>query len=442
VALIKGCEKGAAVSVQSEVAAAEWIHRAMEALPGGTSITFRPNPDLGIVVESGRGAIVTAVDGRSWVDYVLGSGPMILGHANPAVVAAVTEQVAAGSTFYAINMPAVELAEEVNRAVPCAEQTKFATSGSEATFYALRLARAATGRDLIIKLEGAYHGNHDYAAISMTPPPAAPMAARPDFAGVPKAVADLVVVAPFNSADALEHALETHRGKVAAVLMEPYQRGIPPEPGYLPAVRDLTRSHGVVLIFDEVVTGFRLAYGGAQEYYGVVPDLCTLGKILGGGFPLSAVTGRREIMDLASIDHGPGGIFWNGTLNGNPVSAAAGLATLGELRKPGVYEGLFAAGARLRAGLAQALREHGIAAHVLGEGPMFYVEFTDRSVRDYRDTAAGDKRMLKRIGDEMMRRGFLWHAVQRNYISTCHTEDLIDDTVQAYGDALTTLQGT
>jgi glutamate-1-semialdehyde 2,1-aminomutase len=415
---------------------ADWIERAMDALPGGTSVTFRPPADMEVVIERGEGAEIFASDGRSWVDYVLGSGPMILGHAHPAVVEAVKKQADAGFTFYAINHLAVELAEEVNRAFACAEQTKFACSGGEATFYALRIARAATGREMIVKLEGAYHGSHDVAVMSMTPAPDAPLRAQPDSAGVPRAMKDLVEVAPFNSAEALEDALARNRGRVAAVLMEPFQRAIAPEPGYLERVREITRDHDVLLIFDEVVTGFRLAYGGAQEYYGVTPDLCTSGKILGGGFALSAVSGRADLMGLASMDSRDQRIFWNGTLNAAPVAAAAGLATLAELRNEGVYERLATVGRHMRDGLRGVLDRRGVTARVLGEGPMFYVEYTDEQITDYRGTARGNKDLLRRVGEGMIRRGFLVNATQRNYISAAHTDEQLDATIAAYDEAL------
>lgn len=427
------------MSTLSDPTMAELATRAEAALPGGTSVAFQGPADVPLALESGEGAVVRGVDGREWIDYVLGSGPMILGHAHPDVVEAVGDRLDKGFTFYAINRLAVELAEQVNDAVPCAEQTKFTCAGSEATFYALRIARAATGRDIVIRLEGGYHGHHDYAVMGMAPPePLPPFEARADSAGVPAALEELVRVVPFNSADALGEALARHRGRVAAVLMEPYQRAIPPRPGYLEAVRRLTRQEDVLLIFDEIVTGFRLAYGGAQERYGVVPDMCAVGKILGGGFALAAVAGPMELMAHADPRRHSGRelAFWNGTLNANPIAAAAGLATLAELRRPGVYERLFEVGERMRGGLAEVLARHGVAGCVLGEGPMFYVEYTDGPVEDYRGSARGDKALLRRVGEEMIRRGHLWNPVQRNYISLAHTDEQIDATVAAYDAAL------
>jgi glutamate-1-semialdehyde 2,1-aminomutase len=240
-------------------------------------------------------------------------------------------------------------------------------------------------------------------------------------------VQESVKVVPFNSAEAVDAALIQHEGQIAAVIMEPYQRGIPPDPGYLEAVRRAASDAGALLIFDEVVTGFRLAYGGAQEHYGVVPDLCTLGKILGGGFPLGAVCGPRRLMRLADMDHrGSDAIFWNGTFYGNPVAAAAGRATLEELRRPGVYERLFAVGERMRSGLARVLVRHDIPGRVLGDGPMFYLD--------------ADHDLQRRIGAEMVRRGYLWIAGNRSYLSTAHTDDQIDATLADAEDVMTSLR--
>ena len=419
--------------------AAAIVQRAREAIPGGSSAGFMGPTDVPLVLERGEGAVVWDIEGRNWVDYILGSGPLILGHAHPVVVQAVREQIERGFTFYALNEACVALAEQVNAAMPSAEQTKFTSTGSEATFYALRLARAATGRDLVVKLEGGYHGHHDVAVMSMAPKRLIPFPdASADSAGTPVHARSDVLIAPFNSADALAGILSAHKSEIAAVLIEPYQRAIPPVPGYLERVRQLTRDAGVVLIFDEIVTGFRLAYGGAQEYYGVTPDLSTVGKILGGGFPLAAVCGAREVMQLSSMERRGEAdfVYFSGTLNGNPVGAVAGLATLAELRRPGTYERLFSAGERMRAGLRRVLADRGVRGTVLGVGPMFYVEYADGPITDYRSAVSGDKGLMRRVGDEMIRNGHLWNPIQRNYISTAHSSEQIDATIEAFGLAL------
>ena len=268
------------------------------------------------------------------------------------------------------------LAEEICRAVPCAEQVRFTSTGTEATFFALRVARAFRKRDKILKFEGGFHGTHDYSLMSVGPrvPKAFP-APTPDSAGIPHAIQEEVLIAPFN--DLARDRSDHHRASrdLAAVIMEPFQRLVVPDRAFLAGVREVTRRFGVPLIFDEIVTGFRFAYGGAQEYYGVVPDIAALGKIMGGGFPLAAVVGREEIMrHLAPAMEDTGDFVQQaGTLNGNPVAAAAGLATLAELRKPGTYARLFETGRRLRTALQDAARAAGLPAQVAGEAPVFEI---------------------------------------------------------------------
>ena len=256
-------------------------------------------------------------------------------------------QIEAGSTYFMVNEPIIELAEEICRAVPCAEQVRFTSTGSEATFFALRVARTARQRDKILKFEGGYHGAHDYSMMSSSPrSPKAFPAPVPDSSGIPHSLEAEVLIAPYNDLATVEGIVATHADELAAVIIEPFQRLIPPQPGFLQGLREITRRHGVLLVFDEVVTGFRLAYGGAQQYYGVVPDIACVGKIVGGGFPLAAVCASAELM--RPFDPGQDGkgdfISQSGTLNGNPIAAVAGLATLAELRKPGAYETLHGTG--------------------------------------------------------------------------------------------------
>ena len=269
---------------------AEWITRAQEVLPAGGFGNFDP----GIVISRGEGSRVWDEDGKQYIDYLIGSGPMLLGHGHPEVMEAVFEQLPKGMTFFANNAKGIELAEAIVHAVPCCEQVRFVASGGEADMYAIRLARAYTGRDKIIKFEGGYHGMSAEAQMSLAP------AARvnfpqavPDSAGIPGGVADQMLIAPYNDLAAVE-ALLTENKDVAAIIVEPLQRIIPAQPGYLQGLRNLCNKYSVLLIFDEIVTGFRLAYGGAQERYGVTPDICTLGKIIGGGFPLAALAMRAD----------------------------------------------------------------------------------------------------------------------------------------------------
>jgi glutamate-1-semialdehyde 2,1-aminomutase len=371
---------------------------------------------------------------------MMGSGPLLLGHAHPAVVAAVQRQVALGSTFFALNEPAVRLAEQIAQAVPCGEAVRFQTTGSEATFAALRLARAATGRDKVLKFEGGWHGGHDLGQLS-----GAPAAERsfpeavPDCDGIPAGACRDVLVAPFNDPAATAALVEQHHRELAAVIVEPLQRSLKPEHGFLERLRDVTRRYGIVLVFDEIVTGFRLAWGGAQERYGVVPDLACYGKVIGGGYPVSAVVGRRELLQLA--DPGQKGrgpyCFLSGTLTGNPVACAAGLATLEVLRQPGAYERLHALGERLARGLRQAGADAAIPLQVLGDGPVLQVYFTgDQPLRNHRDLFRADRARAVRFAHELIRRGVYCTPGGKLYLSLAHSDADIDRTVEIAAVAL------
>lgn len=367
----------------------DFADRARAVLPAGGLGNFDPS----IFIRDGKGARVRDEDGREYVDYLIGSGPMLLGHGHPEVLEAVAEQLPKGMTFFANNAAAVELAEEICRAVPCAEQVRFLSSGGEADMYAMRLARAATGRDKIVKFEGGYHGMSAEAQMSLAPSRLVNFPqAVPDSAGIPEAVRAEMLIAPFNDADFLESLLAEWGDQVAAIIVEPLQRIIPPAPGFLQTVRALCDRHGILLVFDEVVTGFRFAYGGAQETYGVTPDICTLGKIIGGGFPLAAVAGRKDVMD--HFDKGIVGadrwLMMLGTLSGNPVAAVAGLKTMEILRREGAYETLAANGERVMAMLRRHLDPTGVPYRIVGHPTLFEVVFTDRDVRDYRDVLAAD----------------------------------------------------
>ena len=330
------------------------LETAARTLPGGVLGSSWFPDDLAFVVRRGAGSKLYDVSGREYIDYLMGSGPLILGHAHPAVVAAVRE-----ALYFLVNEPIVNLADELCRAVRCAEQVRFTSTGTEATFFALRVARAYRKRDKIMKFEGGYHGGHDYALMSAAPrSPKAFPAATPDSAGIPHVLEGEVLIAPYNDLATVEALLAVYADELAAVIVEPFQRLIPPQRGFLEGLRTLTRRHGIPLIFDEVVTGFRFAYGGAQEYYGVVPDLAAYGKIIGGGFPLAAVCGRREIMRAFDprLEGTPDFVAQIGTLNGNPIAAVAGLATLAELRAPGVYQRLHRTGRTLRNGLSDIVK--------------------------------------------------------------------------------------
>jgi glutamate-1-semialdehyde 2,1-aminomutase len=413
------------------------LRTALHRFPGGVLGGYYAPDDLQFVVKEARDAHLYDFSGREYIDYVLGSGPMVLGHAHPAVVAAVEAQLRKGTTYFQLSEPAVALAEEICRAVPCAEQLRYTSSGSEATFFALRVARAFRKRDKILKFEGGFHGTHDYSLMSVGPrvPKAFP-APMPDSAGIPHAISEEVLVAPFNDLAETEAIITAHHESLAAVIMEPFQRLVVPDKAFLAGVREVTRRFGVPLIFDEIVTGFRFAYGGAQEYYGVVPDIAALGKIIGGGFPLAAVVGSEEIMrHLAPAMEETGDFVQQaGTLNGNPVAAAAGLATLAELRKPGTYARLFETGRRVKTALQDAARAAGFPAQVAGEAPVFEIYFTDRPITDYRATLTADRALHAAFTRALLERGVV-KAAQKIYVSLAHTEEDIQRTVQVFSAA-------
>jgi glutamate-1-semialdehyde 2,1-aminomutase len=365
----------------------------------------------------------------------------VLGHAHPAVVAAVRAQLEGGTTYFMVTEPIIELAEEICRAVPCAEQVRFTSTGSEATFFALRVARTARGRDKILKFEGGYHGSHDYSMMSSAPrSPKAFPAPVPDSTGIPHVLEGEVLVAPYNDLATVEGIVATHADELAAVIIEPFQRLIPPQPGFLPGLREITRRHGVLLVFDEVVTGFRLAYGGAQEFYGVVPDIACVGKIVGGGFPLAAVCASAELM--RPFDPGQDGkgdfISQSGTLNGNPIAAVAGLATLAELRRAGAYQTLHGTGRRLMAGLAALAETSGLPAQVVGEPVVFDVIFTAEPVTDYRSLQKADGALARTFTTELIKRGVVKNT-QKMYMSLAHDEADVARTLQACEDAFKVL---
>jgi glutamate-1-semialdehyde 2,1-aminomutase len=414
------------------------LEKAKRYLPGGTLGNTRFADDVAFVVKAGKGSKVFDMSGNEYIDYLLGSGPMILGHAHPAVVAAVREYLERGSTYFTLNEPAINLAEMICQAVPCAEKIRFCSTGSEATFFALRAARAFTKKDKILKFEGGYHGSHDYALMSSSPsiPKDFPRAV-PDSAGIPRVLQEQVLIAPFNDLESTSAIIARHHHELGGVIVEPFQRIITPRPGFLQGLREVTQRFAIPLIFDEVVTGFRLAWGGAQEYYGVVPDLAAFGKIIGGGYPLSAVAGHADIMEAFNPDREASGDFiaQTGTLNGNPIAAVAGLATLQHLKKAGTYPQLFRIGQALRRGLADLLERFGIPGQVIGEDPLFDVIFTDEPVIDYRGMLTQNRELLRRFNGELLARGVL-KGSSKMYMSVAHTSADVEQTLTAVRESL------
>ena len=409
-------------------------------LVGGCLGMFRLPDEVATVFQRGEGSRIFDVTGREYIDYVLGSGPLILGHAPPAFVSAVRKQAGLGSTFYGLNEPAVRLAQRVVEASPCGGLLRFGSSGTEGTFTALRLARAFTGREKVLKFEGGWHGAHDYAMQSAAPSRAADYPAPiPDTRGIPDATSESVLVTPFNDLEMAARTIEMHAGELAAVIVEPLQRATPPEPGFLETLREAPRAHGVLLIFDEIVTGFRIAWGGAQERYGVVADLAVYGKTISGGYPLAAVCGREDVMAWAdprrkatTSDY----VFASGTMNGNPVGCAAGLVTLDELQKEGVYPRLYEVSDRLRNGLEGIAKDLDIPLQVIGEGPVLQPVFTGAQIRNHVDGLQADAAAARSFGIEMIRRGVFVAPAGKLYLSLAHTDEDVDQTLQAAQESL------
>jgi glutamate-1-semialdehyde 2,1-aminomutase len=393
-----------------------------------------------IILAQGRGGRVWDVSGNEYVDYLLGSGPMLVGHAHPEVVEVVQRVAATGTTFFANNEFGIRLAAEIVEAVPCAEKVRFVSTGSEADLYAMRLARAYRSRDKILKFEGGYHGMSDYGLMSLAPKRAGNFPQPiPDSAGIPKSIRDEVLVAPFNDLETVASLIREHKSELAGIIVEPFQRLIPPAAGFLEGLRKLTSDNGLVLIFDEVVTGFRFAYGGAQAYCGVTPDICTLGKAIGGGFALAAIAGRADIMahfDKSAVAEDQF-LTQIGTLSGNPMAAAAGLKTLEILKRPGAYQQIFKTGRALMDGYAEILKRRRVKARVLGAEPMFDVVFADREMKDYR-SAKGDDALMRQCNDRLRQQGIL-KSESKYYVSLAHTAQDVAFTLEAFDSAIAAL---
>ena len=411
---------------------AELFDRAKRVLPGGVNSPVRAFRAVGgtpFFVASAAGCRLTDADGKIYVDYVCSWGPLILGHAHPAVLDAVRQAAERGWTYGAPCAAEVELAEEVRGRMPSLEMMRFVNSGTEATMSAVRLARAATGRDLIVKFDGCYHGHADSFLVKAGSGVAT--LGLPDSPGVPAALAGLTLTAPFNDANAVADLFRTHTDRIAAVIVEPYVGNvgfIPPAPEFHPALRALCDRHGALLIFDEVMTGFRVASGGAQQRLGVRPDLTTLGKIVGGGFPVGAYGGRADLMRRIAPE---GPVYQAGTLSGNPVAMAAGLATLREIARQGFYEALEGRTARLLGGLEDAARRRGIPMTLGHAGSMWGAYFTAGPVRNYADAKTTDTALFARWHKAALDRGVFLapSAFEAGFVSSAHTDADIEFTI-------------
>jgi glutamate-1-semialdehyde 2,1-aminomutase len=413
---------------------------AQRVIPGGVNSPVRAFRGVGgapFFVARAEGAHIVDEDGRAYVDFLASWGPLILGHAAPAVVEALVETARKGTSYGAPTGQEVEMAERIARAVPSMEMVRLVSSGTEAAMSAMRLARGATGRDLIIKFDGCYHGHADSLLVKAGSGGAT--FGIPDSAGVPAALAALTLALPFNDLEAVSRAFEARGREVAAVLVEPVAGNmgvVPPAPGFLAGLRELTTRHGALLVFDEVITGFRVAYGGAQALYAIRPDLTCLGKIIGGGLPVGAYGGPRELMSRVA-PLGP--VYQAGTLSGNPLAVAAGLATLRALEDPTVYDRLEQLGARFARGIAEAAAAAGIPVTVNRVGSMLTTFFTGGPVTDYASARQADTARYARFFHAMLDRGVFLAPSQFEaaFVSLAHSERDLDLAARACREAMT-----
>ncbi|HOJ21628.1 MAG TPA: glutamate-1-semialdehyde 2,1-aminomutase [Armatimonadota bacterium] len=417
----------------------ELFRRAQEVIPGGVNSPVRAFRSVGgdpLFIDHGQGSSLVDVDGNRYIDYVGSWGPLILGHAHPRVVAAAQAAAARGTSYGAPTPGEVEFAEAICAAVPSVESVRLVNSGTEAVMSAIRLARAYTERERIVKFEGGYHGHFD--ALLAHGGSGIATLGIPDTPGVPACFAALTHTLPYNDPAAVDSLFAARGDEIAAVIVEPVAGNmgvIPPEPGFLEHLRRVTARHGALLIFDEVITGFRVAPGGAQERYGVTPDLTTLGKVIGGGFPLAAYGGKAEIM-ARMAPSGP--VYQAGTLSGNPVAVAAGLETLRALQRPGFYEELEQKGEELQAGLEAAAARAGVPATVNRVGSMMTTFFTEGPVRDYAAARRSDTARYAAFFRAMLARGIYLAPSQFEaaFLSEAHTSGDISATVAAAEEAL------
>ncbi len=419
------------------------FERGRQLLVGGVNSPVRAFGAVGgmpLVVDRAQGAQIWDVDGNAYLDFVCSWGALILGHASPEVSAAIADQAKRGTSYGMTTELEIELAEMLHRALPSLERVRFVSSGTEATMSAVRLARAATRRDFIVKFEGGYHGHGDsFLTKAGSGLATLGIAASP---GVPQALAELTLDARYNDLAAVERLFAKHGSGIAAVIVEPIAANmgvVPPAEGFLSGLRELTRRHGALLIFDEVITGFRLCYGGAQTLFGIEPDLTTLGKIIGGGLPVAAYGGRRELMEQVA-PLGP--VYQAGTLSGNPLAMRAGIETLKQLSAPGFYEALERKGKALADSMREALSETGIAGYVARAASLLTLFFTAGPVENYAAAKKSDTQLFASFFHEMLQRGILLAPSQFEalFVSAAHSDDDIRRMVIATRESLAAIR--
>ncbi len=426
------------------------FEEAKKLTPGGVHSALRFSDPYPIFISKAKGAKIYDVDGNEYIDYHLAFGPVVLGHAHPSVVAAVKNQLDKGIIYGFSNELEVEVAKKIKKYVPSAQMVRFCNSGTEATYHAIRVARAYTKRWKIVKFEGAYHGWHDYVSVSSGPslrnagPRESPIPV-PDTDGLSMEVAKNTIVVPFNDSEVLEKTIKKQKDDIAALITEPVLHGsatcIPPKKGFLKFLREITMKYEIILVFDEVVSGFRHNLGGAQKLFNVTPDLTTFAKAMANGFPVAAVCGRKDIMEMFKPT---GRVDYGGTFNGNPISMAATLATIRELEKDGACQRLFNLGENLRKQINEIIAELKLRAQTVGFGSVFQLLFTEKKIRDYRDTLTSSTELFKKFQREMMRKGIfiLPHANKRCHLSVAHTNEDIGYTVQNVGEILKNMRET
>ena len=416
--------------------------KSQQYIPGGVNSPVRNFSKVGKhprFIDRGNGSKVYDIDGNEYIDYVASWGPLVLGHAHPDVVEAVTVAAASGTSFGAPTLLETELAEIIVNAVPSIEQVRLVNSGTEATMSAIRVARGYTGRDKILKIDGCYHGHVDYLLAKAGSGVAT--FGLSDSGGVPEDFARNTLTVPFNDPDAVKNAIVANPDEIACLILEPIMGNmgiIPPRDGYLDALREITEQNGIVLIFDEVITGFRVAYGGAQSYYNVTPDMTCLGKIIGGGLPVGAYGGKREIMQCVAPE---GDVYQAGTLSGNPLAVSTGITTLKKLSESGVYEQLEERAATLANGLADATQKHGIDACHSRVGSMLMLYFSSETVTDADGARTADTDRFRQYFWGLLERGVSIAPSQfeAGFVSLVHTEDDINTTVKAAAEVLSQL---
>lgn len=413
--------------------------KACELIPGGVNSPVRAFRAVGgspVFIDRAKGSKIYDVDGNVYIDYVLSWGPLILGHAHPKVVNALKKTIERGTSYGAPTSLEIELAELVLKAYPSMDKVRMVNSGTEATMSAIRVARGFTGRDRIIKFEGCYHGHADGLLVKAGS--GATTFGVPDSPGVPKSYARNTITLPFNGIAELKTVINKEWGSIACVIIEPVVGNIGcvlPRPRFLETLRDLTNKHGIVLIFDEVMTGFRVSYGGAQAYYDINPDMTCLGKVIGGGLPVGAYGGKKEIMSMVSPE---GPVYQAGTLSGNPLAMTAGIETLKVLSKKGIYERLEKRMQQLEEGLKDAAKTAGVKTRFYRAGTMFCNYFTDADVIDYKTAKTSDISRFSKFFSGMLKRGINIAPSQfeAGFISTAHTEKDIEKTVKAAYESL------